>query len=277
MSAAKYRVTGAHRIDPNTALWARVGGGSWAKYSFSTGLFYVIDHGGDAADLLTAFIDAVQTASGNANFDASLDRDTGKITVFNNDLSNSVEVSWTDPAASDTDESAVLGFALFNNAAAFSSGFTLAASSEAECALPHAYGVYPSRIYLDDLPVYEVRGAQAYSDGGNVTTTVVATPRKHKLTVRLKDSIPRKATWNEYHSFEQFWKMAATGLPFRYYPDRDVAAAWAGPGAGSPQPFGYQTWVLSRESWTFEPAPVVGNWYGAFDQELMLREYVAPA
>lgn len=277
MSAAKYRITGAHRIDPGVALWARVNAGSWTKHTFSQGLFYVIRNGSDPADLVTAFIDAVQTASGNSNFNTLLDLDTGKLTVTNSDLSDSVQVSWTDPAASDTDESTVIRDALFNNASAFSSGFTLAASSETECALPHAYGVYPSRIYLDDLPVYEVRGAQAYSDGGNVTTTTTATPRKHKLTVRLKDSIPRKSTWNEYHSFEQFWLRAATGLPFRYYPDRDEYDAWAGPGESSPVPFGYQTWVLARESWNFQPAPVVGNWYGAFDQELMLREYIAPA
>jgi hypothetical protein len=124
--------------------------------------------------------------------------------------------------------------------------------------------------------MYGVRGSQADSDGGNVTTTTVATPRKHKLTVRLKDSIPRKSTWNEYHAFEQFWKAAATGLPFRYYPDRDVSRPYAGPGEASPEPFGYQTWVLSQESWNFELAPVVGNWYGAFDETLILKQYIAP-
>jgi hypothetical protein len=145
-------------------------------------------------------------------------------------------------------------------------------------AFPHAYGMYPARIYMTDLPMSEPRGAQAVSDGGNVTTTRIRSVVKHRLGVRLKDALPRTDadTFNEYHQYEQFRAFAETGLPFRFYPDKTVTAAYADTLAAAPQTWGYKEYVLARESWGWQPQPVHGNWYAHFDDEMILIEYNAP-
>jgi len=276
-----YKLIGAYRLEDGPAVWTRKGNppaGAWTKTTlvgggWAAGLYY--PESNDAVDdLINLFYDRVDPAG---DLTAAVDQDTGIVTLTNTHATDDIEMWFSDPTGGSTDASLSLRQALFNDTSTdlwsiSANGGTLSGS------FAHAFGMYPSRIYMEDLPASEPRGAQAVSDGGNVTTTRIRSVVKHRLGVRLKDALPRTDadTYNEYHQYTQFRAFAETGLPFRFYPDKTVTVAYSNALAASPQTWGYSTYVLARESWGWTPQPVSGNWYAHFDDTMMLIEYNAP-
>lgn len=271
------KLIGGHRVSSSQSVWTRYGNplGSWTETALLSGIYYPTG-AGDAQDLLLMFKNRVNAGLGTSWFDITRNNDTGEL-LFSNSNTDDIEIAFLDPAGGSGSNSLNVRKALNNGADTGS--FLIGGSDTLDGDYPHAYGIYPQQIVFEDLDMYETRGAQAWSDGGNVTTTMVATRKKHALSIRLKSAYPRSTgnTYNEYHQMIQFFEYARTGLPFRFYPDKTNHNAWASPLASSPNTFGYETWVLAKESWGWKPAPAHGNWYAHFDAKLTLLEYISPS
>lgn len=134
----------------------------------------------------------------------------------------------------------------------------------------HGFGLYPQRAMMRDLSEWEARVTQAVPDNGTPQTLRSAMLERYRLGIRVDKAYPRQAFFSEYDQLVDFMNHAASGRPFRVYPDRTEVGAHE----VVTKPWGWRAWVLDKDSASWRPEPPFNNWYKTFDVELSAWPYL---
>lgn len=268
---AQYKLVGGFTIPPGSVIWARLPAGSWVSRDLSANMtesYYFPTGDGGSDDLLIALegeLNALlSTISAAGIVELSVD-DDGVVT-WTYDDADDPQFHWSDPAAlAEGDSRWIRNQLKLYRSSATESGIDFAAG-DVVGVRPHEFGLWPDRLQLTDLPVYDFRGGQAEPNQGQTSTLRLLGRKDHKLGVQLSEALPRSNTWNEYHQWENFHEWASTGLPFRYYADKTISSAYS-----ETNRFGHKTFTLARTSWRVEPSPQYGNYYAFFAVDYMLK------
>lgn len=271
------------------SFWIRIGGGAWVEggtdaagelgsaggYAYATG-----DGNGD--DVLFVLAQSLNAAiSGYVGWSSSYvlldipDQDDGIISLrwYDIDGLGTLEIRFDHPTAPSTNKNSYFLHDLLRMTATPTIAISLVTGNPttklgSRC---HGYGFRPIRYMMTDLDEYEARVSQAVPDVGTPQTLRTSLRRKHRIGIRMDVAYPRAAAFGEYHALVDFMDKAATGAPFKLYPDR------ANIGAGlryedATFPWGYSTYVMDKDSMSWRPEPASGNWYKVLDTSILAWE-----
>lgn len=266
----KYKLAAAVRVEPNTAFWVRENiSGPWSKVTVAEGLWYILGDG-TSRDLLAVLEEDINHALSPTSVAFSIVNSAtnfkGRV-YLENTGSVGFEMNRTDPAASDTDEAQDL-WDWFR----WTSDLSLNVGGGRFGGYCHAGGLYPEVYALSDEGALMPHVSQSKPDEGDPQTLNVGRAEKHNLSIRLTQSYPRNdtAARNDYHAMRDLMdNFLAKGRPFRFYPDRDVTAAYD----EASEQYGYTTYVLDKDSMEWRPDPAFGVWYNAWDMDLEMWTY----
>lgn len=286
----KYAMIGGWWIrNSEQSFWLRIGGGAWVEqaldhnldlgstggYAYPTG----DGNGDDALFMLNATLNAAISAyPGWASSYVLLDipdQDTGilRLRWYDLDGLGTLEIAFDHPTLPAANKNSYFLHDLLRMTSSPTGVISLATGNPTtrvgdRC---HGYAFYPARYMMTDLDEYEARVSQAVPDVGTPQTLRTSMRRKHRIGIRMDIAYPRAAVFNEYHQLADFMDKAASGAPFRLYPDRNNIIGGA-PYADATQPWGYSTYVMDKDSASWRPEPPSGNWYKVLDTSLLAWE-----
>jgi len=282
MAEKKYRLVGAYWVDSGMSCYIRIAAGAWAEVPFTTagnGGWYYCAADGSASDLIQLI-----AATVNAGFVAY--PSTGLFEISIPSLTTViVEAYWDDdggvgslqiklehPTTPLTNPTSYFLHNALRLTTTQAGTITIAGggSGSVTGTRCHGYGLYPLRYLMSDLSEYQARVSQAVPDQGQVQTLRSAMLELYRLGIRTDIAYPRAALFNEYHALVDFLDNAASGRPFRVYPDKTVFTAYA----DASNPYGYRTWVLDKDSASWRPEPAVNNFYKVLDVDLKCWQWV---
>lgn len=276
MTEKKYRLVGAYWIDSSMSCYIKIGAGAWAEAPFTTagsGGWYYMGSGGseDLASMLyntVAAAVALYPSADEAVFGS--DPNTGIVFAEWNGAAD-LYIKFEHPTTPLTNPTSYFLHNALRLTATQSSTLTVPLGNvtiySSRC---HGYGLYPLRYLMSDLSEYQARVSQAVPDQGQVQTLRSAMLELYRLGIRTDIAYPRAALFNEYHALVDFLDNAASGRPFRVYPDKTVYTAYA----DASNPYGYRTWVLDKDSASWRPEPAVNNFYKVLDVDLKCWQWV---
>lgn len=273
--------------DDAQSMWVKIGGGAWAEQSidpagelgWAGGYAYPTGDGGgnDALYILSQAINtAVAAAPGWSSSYAELTVSSlGVITLTWNDTDGlgTLQIAFDHPTLPAANNNSYFLHDMWRMTSTPTSIISLATGTPTTLAgsRTHGYGIYPLRYLMSDLDDFEARVSQAVPDVGTPQTLRTAHRRRRRIGIRTDKAYPRAAVWNEYHDLVDFMDFAAGGRPFRLYPDRTLVTSGTAY-ADVSAPFGYSTYVLDKDSASWRPEPVSGNWYKVMDTSLLAWE-----
>lgn len=288
MAEKKYRLVGGYWIDNSMSFYLKLGAGAWVEVPFTsagTGGFYYCSDDGTATDLLELFNDTLTTAvaaypgvglGGVSPFAAGvrINQTTGAIAnLFIWDDTSAVgtmQLKWEHPTTPLTNPTSYFLHNALRLTTSQSATLSILSDEGPVATRCHGYGLYPLRYLMSDLSEWQARSAQAVPDQGQVQTLRSAMLEIYRLGIRLDKAYPRAALFNEYHALVDFMDNAASGRPFRVYPDKTIFTAYA----DVTNPYGYRTWVLDKDSASWRPEPAVANFYKVLDTDLKCWQWV---
>lgn len=271
------------------SFWIRIGGGAWVESGTDTtgelgsaGGYAYATSDGSGTDALFVLTQSINSAiAGYPGWSSSYvwldipDQDTGIIRLRWYDLDGlgTLEIAFDHPTLPNANKNSYFLHDLLRMTSTPTSTISLATGSPTaklgdRC---HGYGFRPIRYMMTDLSEYEARVSQAVPDVGTPQTLRTSMRRKHRIGIRMDIAYPRAAVFNEYHQLVDFMDWAATGAPFRLYPDRANVGIGT-PYADATQPWGYSTYVMDKDSASWRPEPAAGNWYKVLDTSLLAWE-----
>jgi len=245
------------RISEDTSLWVTEIDGApqspAVEIVLTEGLWYVTDDVTDPADLLAmieaAFVTATVTSSPGVSKVAFSANDTsGKVSHVAR--TGSVKLHWGDPDANGRSAEYVKAWLRFEN---FSDPYLVGTVTPLVGYRVHVGGFYPRHYLIDDVASRAINAAQFVPDLGNVQTLHVSSRLEHALTFRT-EGFPRDPGYTEYHDLDAWWQEAATGRPFRLYPDKTELDPYE-----PADRLGWQAFVLGTAPFT--PQPENPAWY----------------
>jgi len=281
MAEKKYRLAGSYYLSSDLAFYVRIGGiGAWYQHSFTaTAGWYYASADGNADDLffvvlsdeINAALAGMAYAPSGAGIGHSVNMTTGIVTVTWDDVAQ-IEIKFEHPTTPLTNPNCYFLHNALRLTTTQASTITIAGGGAGtvtgtRC---HGYGLYPLRYLMSDLSEYQARVSQAVPDQGQVQTLRSAMLELYRLGIRTDIAYPRAALFNEYHALVDFLDNAASGRPFRVYPDKTVYTAYA----DASNPYGYRTWVLDKDSASWRPEPAVNNFYKVLDVDLKCWQWV---
>lgn len=269
------------------SMWIKIGAGSWVEQSIdpllelgSAGGYAYPTGDGSGDDALFVLSQAINTAvyaaPGWATAFARLTVSSlGIITLewYDTDALGALQIAFDHPTLPDANNNSYFLHDLLRMTTDPTSIITVSSGNPGTQVgvRTHGYGIYPLRYLMSDLDDFEARVSQAVPDVGTPQTLRTAHRRRRRIGIRTDKAYPRAAVWNEYHDLVDFMDFASRGRPFRLYPDRTLiisGTAYADVSA----PFGYSTYVLDKDSASWRPEPVSGNWYKVMDTSLLAWE-----
>jgi hypothetical protein len=282
MSEKKYRLVGGYWVDSGMSIYVKVGAGAWYQQTLATrfadAFAYVSgDTGGD--DIVTRLQklindDALPAMTATGTITITLNNTTGIVSIAWDDSGGggALQLKFEHPTTPLTNPNCYFLHNALRLTTTQASTITIAGGGAGtvtgtRC---HGYGLYPLRYLMSDLSEYQARVSQAVPDQGQVQTLRSAMLELYRLGIRTDIAYPRAALFNEYHALVDFLDNAASGRPFRVYPDKTVYAAYA----DASNPYGYRTWVLDKDSASWRPEPAVNNFYKVLDVDLKCWQWV---
>lgn len=282
MSEKKYRLVGGYWVDSSMSIYVKVGAGAWYEQTlaarFSDGFAYMSADGG-GTDILSRLVklindDALPAMGETGAVAITLNTTTGIITITWDDAgaAGALQIKLEHPTTPLTNPTSYFLHNALRLTTTQASTITIAGGGAGtvtgtRC---HGYGLYPLRYLMSDLSEYQARVSQAVPDQGQVQTLRSAMLELYRLGIRTDIAYPRAALFNEYHALVDFLDNAASGRPFRVYPDKTVYTAYA----DVSNPYGYRTWVLDKDSASWRPEPAVNNFYKVLDVDLKCWQWV---
>lgn len=280
MAEKKYRLAGGYWIDTTMAIYVRIGAGSWYQHNLlaSAGWYYT-SADGNADDLffvilsdeINAALAGMAYAPSGAGIGHSVNMTTGIVTVTWDDVAQ-IQIKFEHPTTPLTNPTSYFLHNALRLTTTQSGTITIAGGGAGSVTGDrcHGYGLYPLRYLMSDLSEWQARVSQAVPDQGQVQTLRSAMLEIYRLGIRLDKAYPRAALFNEYHALVDFMDNAASGRPFRVYPDKTIFTAYA----DVTNPYGYRTWVLDKDSASWRPEPAVANFYKVLDVDLKCWQWV---
>jgi len=278
MAEKKYRLVGGYWVSNENSIYYKIGAGAWTELPLSfagDGAFYYASNDEEALDILFQIEDLFLTELAGipyaGSFDFLLDMATGIVSAqwTGADI---LLIKFEHPTTPLTNPTSYFLHNLLRMTTTQSSTITFASGSPTtvtgdRC---HGYGLYPLRYLMSDLSEWQARVAQSVPDQGQVQTLRSAMLEIYRLGIRLDKAYPRAALYNEYHALVDFLDNAASGRPFRVYPDKTIYTAYA----DASNPYGYRTWALDKDSASWRPEPAVANFYKVLDVDLKCWQWV---
>lgn len=256
---------GGFRNDATANLFAirlTAGPGAWNNITL-TQQFWFMEVGVGATHFLTHVQTQVRALGGNfASFTVSVS--TGGIVTLTNSVA--VDIVWDGTvvvgiAATDIEVRRILGFA-----------GNLAGTASYTAPNQHKYGWWPDAGVTDADGSLNVAGTKVadavvvQSPSGNISGTSNATRVNRRLVfspVSEQYAQPTSAVLNR--SYEEFWdQVLRLNSRFRFYPDRSLSTFYT-----------YQAAQDTARDGTSKIKRVVRNWYGLFEIEVEMHQYVA--
>ncbi len=279
MAEKKYRLVGGYWVDNSMSCYIKIGAGAWLQVPFTdagSGGFYYASNDNSSTDIIKLIYDT--TNDGLAAYpDVSevvwiLDPNTGIASVeWNGAGPDDLYIKFEHPTTPLTNPTSYFLHNLLRLTTAQGATLTIPHSNATLNATRcHGFGLYPLRYLMSDLSEWQARSAQAVPDQGQVQTLRSAMLEIYRLGIRLDKAYPRAALFNEYHALVDFMDNAASGRPFRAYPDKTIYTAYA----DATNPYGYRTWVLDKDSASWRPEPAVANFYKVLDVDLKCWQWV---
>jgi len=278
MSEKKYRLVGAYWVSSENSIYYKIGAGAWTAMPLTfagSGGWYYVSNDEAADDLIFNLEDAFLTELASIPYAGSLQRNlntTTGVLSFDWTGADTLLLKFEHPTTPLTNPTSYFFHNALRMTTTQSSTITFASGSPTtvtgtRC---HGYGLYPLRYLMSDLSEYQARVSQAVPDQGQVQTLRSAMLELYRLGIRTDIAYPRAALFNEYHALVDFLDNAASGRPFRVYPDKTVYTAYA----DASNPYGYRTWVLDKDSASWRPEPAVNNFYKVLDVDLKCWQWV---
>lgn len=264
----------AIRITENTSFWVTSDNGvpiAPDEIALTPGLYYISDDG-TASDLCKHIQDALFT-NGYVNNAGTRSRlsfsisSAGVVTIsfWDAPTVREITINWTDAGAVGRSAEYVRDALRFSGTTTQWSDPAARSRTGSRC---HLGGFYPTLYVQQDLETIEPIAEQFTPDNGNAQTLWVATRLRYRLRLRAS-GYPRPATssYTEFHDLKSWYIDAASGRPFRFYPDTTVTTAYA---EGSNW-WGYQTMTLIPTEHEFTPEQ--DPWYKLWVMDLEAIQY----
>lgn len=271
------------------SFWLKIGAGAWVENTLDVllemgaagGYAYPTadGNGDDITYILTQdFSTAIAAYPGvtlNYLEVVVVDQDTGILGLrwYDTDGLGTISIRFDHPTDPDNNNNSYFLHDLLRMTSTPTSVISIATGSPGtlDGSRAHGYSLRPTVYMMTDLDEYEARVSQAVPDSGMVQTLRTSVRTRHRIGIRLGKAYPRGAVFNEYHQLVDFMTHAATGRPFRLYPDRTLVTTGTAFAEAS-APFGYTTLVLDKDSASWRPEPASGNWYKVMDSSLLAWE-----
>ena len=282
MAEKKYKLVGGYWADSSMSIYLKVGAGAWYEQTLATrfadGYAYMSADGGntDILSRLTKLIndDAFPAMTVTGAVGVTLDTTTGIVSITWDDAgaAGALQIKFEHPTTPLVNPTSYFFHNALRLTTAQNGTITIAGGGAGvvtgtRC---HGYGLYPLRYLMSDISEWQARVSQAVPDQGQVQTLRSAMLEIYRLGIRIDKAYPRAALFNEFHALVDFLDNAASGRPFRVYPDKTVTTAYA----DASNPYGYRVWVLDKDSANWRPEPAVDHFYKVFDVDLKCWQWV---
>ena len=283
----KYKMVGGWYFDSAyNAFWIKIGAGAWVRNPFSATVgapnyLYAVGDGllsdcirnfDDSLNLAIALYPSVVYSAATVDMltTNSLANGLIKMTYNDGDSLGALSIAFSDPASPLTGDNTYNLHYILRMTTSITGQIVIPGGGAGSVTSSRVagYSLYPTVYLMSDLDEYEAKVMQALPDSGMPQTVLTSLRTKHRIGIRLVKAYPRSIVSTEYDQFVDFMKQAATGRPFRLYPDTTKLAAYE----PLVHPFGYSTYVLDKESASWAPTPAEGNWYGVMDSSFLAWE-----
>jgi len=133
----------------------------------------------------------------------------------------------------------------------------------------HAFGFYPAKCIVEDLPIQVETKSVSVADDGTIETHWYASRQQRAVRIRYAGG-PESTSWVEMYALDDLWDDCwKVGREFRFYRDTATTTAWV----RKTNPDGYRTWVILGPQ-DREPTPLQAGWYAWFEDSFTFGEYV---